>query len=407
MAIYSMDNTIQGYDWGSPTTLPLFLGKENPSGEPWAELWMGAHPKAPSMVTDPLSGEKKALNRLIAEDPMMILGAPTAKQFGGTLPFLFKILCAAKPLSIQAHPFKQKAAHGFSREESAGIPLDAPERNYKDANHKPETVIALSRFEGMCGFRRIDQIVGNIKALYPNGWEHIAGRMASEPDRVELSVFFYTFLTLESEAKAKRLRYARSKCERIVSDEPLGSELRAACLWVLRLMETYPDDIGALAPLVFNLFTLEPGQALNLAPGEPHAYLEGMAAEIMANSDNVLRGGLTSKHVDIQEFVSTLSFDCLDLDIMKPEPLENRFTAYRVNVPDYAIAKAIVSGRLTQPDRAQAPEILLCIDGTVEIVNKTGTRVTLSRGTSVFLSADEPGYELSGSGTVFKAGVPT
>lgn len=407
MAIYSMDNSVQRYDWGSTTSLPLFLGLENPSGEPWAELWMGAHPKAPSMILDTNTGEEKPLNRLIADDPMGILGASVAKQFGGTLPFLLKILCAEKPLSIQAHPLKRKAEHGFSREEFAGVPIDAPERNYKDANHKPETVIALSKFEGMCGFRQIDKIVDNVKALYPHGWEKIAGRLSSEPGRVELSVFFYTFLTLGKEARDKRLRYARSKCERIVSDEPLGSELRATCLWVLRLMSTFPHDIGALAPLVFNLFSLEPGQALNLSPGEPHAYLEGMAVEIMANSDNVLRGGLTSKHVDIQEFVTTLSFDSLDLAIMNPEPAQNRFVDYLVDVPDYSISKALITGTLSRASRSLAPEILLCTDGTVDIAGKNGSRLSLPKGASVFMTADEAGYQLSGHGTVFKASVPT
>ncbi|MBU0926278.1 MAG: mannose-6-phosphate isomerase, class I [Spirochaetes bacterium] len=406
MAIYSLKNVVQRYDWGSPTALPLILGKDNPSGEPWAELWMGAHPKAPSIAVDPSTGAEAPLDALISDAPAAALGEETAARFGGVLPFLLKILSAAKPLSIQAHPSKRKAEHGFAREEFMGIPLDAPERNYKDSNHKPETVVALTRFEGLCGFRALDDIIQNVKLLAPSDWERYAGRLARDPGRLELSVFFYTFISLADEEKKKHLNSARARSGRIVETEPAGSVTSKLFSRVLTLMEAYPDDIGALAPLILNLFELEPGQALNLAAGVPHAYLGGTAVEIMANSDNVLRGGLTHKHMDVPELVSALSFESASIEPLAPVAAPDGFSLYPCDIPDYSISKAVVDGLLRTSGRAAAPEIVLCVDGSLEISASSGASVPLPRGASVFVTADEAEYSISGGGTAFRASVP-
>jgi len=407
MALYLLENTVQKYDWGSPVELPRFLGRDNPSGEPWAELWMGAHPKAPSITVDPATGTKTPLDRLISDDPARTLGPPVAARFGNTLPFLFKILSAAKPLSIQAHPSKRKAEHGFAREEFSGIPINAPERNYKDPNHKPETVVALSRFEGLCGFRPIDEIVDNVKALSPNDWQHFVGRLAHDPGKLELSVFFHSMISQKGDVIVKRLEYSRARSERIVASEPPDSPKSALFAWVLRLLDAYPGDVGALAPLILNLFALEPGQALNLSAGQAHAYLRGTAAEIMANSDNVLRGGLTQKHMDVPEFISALSFDSLAINPVEAGEPKDGFCSYHCDVPDYAIAKASVSGRLETVRRPSVPEILLCTTGALELSSSGGRSIPLPRGSSVFVTADEKRYTLEGEGTVFRASVPS
>jgi len=406
MAIYRLKNSIQKYDWGSPTALPLLLGMENPTGEPWAELWMGAHPKAPSLAVDPVTGTEEPLDRLIARDPARTLGAPTASRFGGSMPFLLKILSASRPLSIQAHPSKLKAERGFAQEEQKGIPIDAPERNYKDANHKPETVVALTEFEGLCGFRRIDEILKNVEALAQGQFERFAGRLARDPGKLELSVFFYTFISMADDAKAELLGFARDRSRAIVASEPPDSPTGGTFSWVLRLMDAYPGDVGALAPLILNLFKLKPGQALNLSAGEAHAYLRGTAVEIMANSDNVLRGGLTSKHMDVPEFISSLNFDSVTVEAMEAGAPADGFSPYRCDVPDYFIAKADVDGALTTSRRVQSPEILLCTEGSLRIVGADGSGSPLDRGSSVFVTADEGDYSLSGNGTVFRAGVP-
>lgn len=407
MSLYLLENIVQKYEWGSSVELPRLLGMDNPSGEPWAELWMGAHPKAPSIAVDPATGARTPLDRLIAAAPSALLGDPVADRFNDTLPFLFKILSAAKPLSIQAHPSKRKAEHGFAREEFAGIPIDAPERNYKDANHKPETVVAITPFEGLCGFRPIDEIVANIKLLAPQDWQRLAGRLAADPGKLELSVFFHAMISQTGDVIHKQLEYTLARSKRIIASEPRNSRTGALFSWVLKLLESYPGDVGALAPLVLNLFRLEPGQALNLSAGQPHAYLVGTAAEIMANSDNVLRGGLTSKHRDVPEFISALDFDSSVIKPVVAKKAKNGFSAYRCDVPDYTIAKAVLAGSLGIAGRPNVPEILLCTEGTLTLVSATGRRTSLPKGASVFIAADERSYALEGNGTVFRASVPS
>lgn len=411
MAIYPLDNTIQKYPWGDKVLMPGFMGRSNPGNDPWAELWMGAHPKAPSMALCP-DGYRLGLDKLVESDPLGMLGREAEKCFAGKLPFLFKLLSAGMPLSIQAHPSKLKAQRGFAKEQEAGIPLDAPERNYRDANHKPETVVALTRFDGICGFRPIDEIIGNIKLASGTRWRNYAGRLAADPGRLELSVLFYNMVSLKEQNKATVLNATRIRAERLVQEEAPGSAVAATFGWILKLMDEYPGDIGALAPLLLNLFTLEPGQALFLAAGEPHAYLGGLAAEIMANSDNVLRGGLTSKHIDIPELISVLNFDSHPINILKAKPGPDGFSSYPVHCDDFMISRARPQGSLAVVDRPKSPEILLCTDGQLEISlppgrqGKAGQAVGLNKGESLFIPASETTYRIEGSGELFKASVP-
>jgi len=406
MPIYALDNTIQKYAWGSATDLPAFLGLDNQAGEPWAELWMGAHPKAPSVAIDTLTGTRKPLDALIAEDPAMMLGLQTAERFGNQLPFLLKVLTASKPLSIQAHPSKRRAEHGFAREEAAGIPLGAPERNYKDANHKPETIVAITPFRGLCGFRPIDSIIRNVRLLSDRNWERSLRRLVNDPGKLELSVFLYSFFSTLSEQHDRKFRYIRLRSERIVRDEGRDSPTGRIFATVLQLMDEYPGDMGSLAPLVLNLFELQPGQGLNLMAGDAHAYLSGMGVEVMANSDNVLRGGLTHKHVDILELFSVLGFDSYEINPVIARPGLDGFLDYRCDVPDYALDRAIIRGRLNVRSRPPVPEILLCTDGAVSVRTSPGATVAMPRGASVFIPALERDYELAGDGEVFRASVP-
>ncbi|MFH2115692.1 MAG: mannose-6-phosphate isomerase, class I, partial [Spirochaetota bacterium] len=408
---YPLDNTIQKYPWGDKLLMPGFLGKSNPGNEPWAELWMGAHPKAPSMALCP-DGSSMGLDKLIEKDPPGMLGIGAVERFAGKLPFLFKVLSAGMPLSIQAHPSKLKAQRGFAKEQEAGIPLDAPERNYRDDNHKPETVVALTRFDGLCGFRPIDEIILNIKLASGARWRNYAGRLAADPGKLELSVLFYNMVSLKGQNKAYVLKATRLRGERIVQEEPPGSSIATIFNWILKLMDEYPGDIGALAPLLLNLFTLEPGQALFLAAGEPHAYLGGLAAEIMANSDNVLRGGLTSKHIDIPELISVLNFDSHPIGILDAKPGPDGFSSYPVRCDDFMISRARPKGSLMVEDRPESPEILLCTDGQLEISllpgkqSKNGQAVVLKKGESAFIPASETTYQIEGQGELFKAAVP-
>lgn len=411
MAIYPLDNTIQKYTWGDKRFMPDFMGKDNPANEPWAELWMGAHPKAPSIALCP-DGSRLRLDELIETDPAGMLGSTAIERFAGKLPFLFKILSAGKPLSIQAHPSRTKAQRGFAKEQEAGIPLDAPERNYRDANHKPETVVALTRFDGMCGFRPLDEIIENIKLASGTRWRSYAGRLAADPGRLELSVLFYNVVSLKDQNKASVLNATRLRGERILQAEAPGSSIAATFRWILKLMDEYPGDIGALAPLLLNLFTLEPGQALFLAAGEPHAYLGGLAAEIMANSDNVLRGGLTSKYIDIPELISVLNFDSHPIDILEAKPGPNGFSSYPVRCEDFMISRARPQDRIAVTARPQAPEILLCTEGEFEVQvpqdgqNPQEQAAAIKKGESLFIPASETSYQITGQGELFRAGLP-
>jgi mannose-6-phosphate isomerase len=341
-----------------------------------------------------------------------MLGKDVSKRFGGKLPFLFKLLAAGMPLSIQAHPSRLKAQRGYAKEQEAGIPLDAPERNYRDANHKPETVVALTRFDGICGFRPIDEIISNIKLASGARWRNYVGRLSADPGRLELSVLFYNMVSLRDQNKATVLNVTRMRGERIVREEAPGSAVSATFSWVLKLMDEYPGDIGALAPLLLNLFTLEPGQALFLAAGEPHAYLGGLAAEIMANSDNVLRGGLTSKHIDIPELISVLNFDSHPIDILEARPEQNGFNTFPVRCDDFMISWARPEGCLAVADRPAGPEILLCTEGKLTLNLPPGKRdqepqaVVLNKGDAAFIPASETAYRIEGAGALYKAAVP-
>jgi len=403
MRVYSLENPVQRYDWGSPDGLASALGVPNPEGGPVAELWMGAHPKAPSLAL--VEGRRVALDALVAAEPEAVLGPASVARFGPALPFLFKALSAGAPLSIQAHPAKRKAERGFERENLAGIPRDAPERNYRDANHKPEMAVALTRFEGLCGFRPVEEIVENIRLLSPDGHSRIAGRLERNPGRVELSVLFYSTISAPEEDKQAALARVRPRVERLLAEGGLGPAREKALRWAKRLFELFPGDIGALAPLLLNLVALEPGEAVFIGAGELHAYLEGTALEIMANSDNVIRGGLTRKHVDVPELISVLTFSPATPVVFGPERVSESEELYPAFAPDFQLSR--LRPRRGSPLRRSplGPEILLCGEGAFAI-REGGGAVELSRGASAFVRADAEEYEIEGEGTLFAASVP-
>ncbi|MDR0998871.1 MAG: mannose-6-phosphate isomerase, class I, partial [Treponema sp.] len=277
-AFYKLQNTVKHYEWGSPVHIPALLGADNSRGLPWAELWMGVHPGGPSRIGGITLGD------LIAANPERYLGKPAAKDFGG-LPFLFKLLAAARPLSIQAHPNPEQAREGWERENGKGIPLDAPNRNYKDACHKPEILCALNPFTAMCGFRHPEEIGVLLAQCFDGaspslrgGIEPLYSALAGEEP---LKAFFNALFALPQETLEELSAYAR--------DTALpGGEGDL----VSRFAGLHPGDPGIIAPIYLNLLQLMPGEAIYLPAGVLHAYVHGFAVELMANSDNVLRGGL-------------------------------------------------------------------------------------------------------------------
>ena len=301
MEVARLNNRIQEFAWGSESYLPQLLGYENPEQKPQAELWMGVHPLGESYACGP----NVPLSRYLQE-------GQAAENAQNNLPFLFKVLAAKQPLSIQVHPNRAQAEAGFLRENREGIASGAPNRNYKDPNHKPEIALALTPFWALCGFRPIDQIRQNFGPL--------ESRYIQFDDHQS---FFSSLMQLEREPKEMLLQAAR---------QSLGQYAPEISLWLERLLQAYPNDLGTLAPLYLHLFCLKPGEAIYLGAGILHAYLEGSAMELMSNSDNVLRGGLTAKHKDLAELMNTVIFEEFPMRIIE----EREMDLYRSYYPTTA-----------------------------------------------------------------------
>jgi mannose-6-phosphate isomerase len=367
-------NTPRDYAWGSTSAIADLLGTEA-SGGPEAELWLGAHPGSPS--------------RLAHGDGSLI------DVVEGRLPFLLKVLAAASPLSLQAHPTMDQAEAGFARENALGIPLDAPDRNYKDAFHKPELIYALSDgFRALCGFRRAHAIASTIERL-----------IGAAPGDPALNGFSDRLGTDDD---------IRATFEWLVSGGDDVDELVAAIVdaasgleganftLVGELAAAYPGDPGIAVSLMLNLVTLRRGEVLYLPAGNIHAYVEGLGIELMAASDNVLRGGLTPKHIDVPELLSVLDFTPVPVPYLEPVELPGGIALYRPGVPDFALA--VVQGPVDGADYPLAGDsIVLCTAGSFTLSGATGS-TALTRGEALFVSAEEKALAISGDGSLFVAG---
>ncbi len=392
-----LENPILNYAWGSRTAIADLLGRAAPTDLPEAELWIGAHPKAPSRIVAPAG--LGTLDRAIQENPVGILGHEVCDRFGNELPFLLKVLAAEEPLSIQAHPSHEQARRGWERENAEGVPLDAPRRNYRDPNHKPELVSALSSFTALKGFRPLDEIA---RSLEPVARPEIApelGRLAREHNPLALRALFARLMTLDPEEQGTVLRRATSEAARRRRTDLVWE-------WVARLMKHYPGDVSTLAPLYLNLITLAPGEALFLPAGELHAYLEGTAIEIMANSDNVLRGGLTPKHVDVPELLATLLFEGSDPEVLKPLDAGPGERAYRTPAREFELAFLTAEPEHPfTPSPGRGVEILLGLAGDTRVC-VGGETTPLGPGRSVAVPATLASYVIEGDGRVCRARVP-
>ncbi|MDR2717371.1 MAG: mannose-6-phosphate isomerase, class I [Treponema sp.] len=394
---YKLRNQIKHYDWGSPDFIPRLMGFAN-NGEPCAELWMGSHAGSPSLVSLP-SGEM-SLGEFIARDPRRYLGEKTAERYG-VLPFLLKLIAAEKPLSIQVHPNLTQARKGFERENKIALAHDAPHRNYRDSNHKPEIICALTPFTGMCGFRSPDEI-RRLFALFLDS--------ASAPVREGFAPL------LQSLETPNPITALRNFLEILFNFSPavknaltefiLSVNGAKNCEWELmrNFARLYPGDPAVIAPLYLNVFRLEPGEAFFLKAGVLHAYIQGFGVELMANSDNVLRGGLTSKHIDIPELMKALDFNPLKPQINKPE---TNFSCFTYPAPCEEFSLTVMRGTggvVSLPEAfAQSASIGIVTEGEVSV---SGT--VLKQGESAFFPAagDTPPLILQGHFTLYIASVP-
>ncbi|WP_082566100.1 mannose-6-phosphate isomerase, class I [Arthrobacter sp. Soil782] len=399
--MYQLDNPLRPYTWGSTTAIAELLGR-TPSGGPEAELWIGAHPDSPSTVLG--HGDTgTSLDALIDSDPDRTLGAPTRKAFGDRLPFLMKVLAAAAPLSLQVHPSPEQAQEGFTRENAAAVPQDAPHRNYRDAFSKPELIFALTDFDALCGFRApseaariftglvdlLEQQQGSAPAILGS----VVADLGIPDESAALLEAFTRLLTGGAETRTAVERVVEALDKGLPdSADPL---VAAAAATVLQLNGHHESDPGVLVALLLNRVTLQPGQALYLPAGNVHAYLEGLGIEVMASSDNVLRGGLTTKHVDTGELLKTVEFAPLALPLLDPEstplgqelycPPFDEFQLQRLELP---VSFGDDAASADIPIAQNGPTVVLVVSGTVVLDSPKGDLI-LHRGQSAFIPANE------------------
>lgn len=405
-----LDGVVRPYAWGSRTSLASLRGLPTPSAHPEAELWFGAHPAAPAMAHDGASSA--TLLDVIEADPEGQLGAHCVHRYGGRLPFLLKVLAAEEPLSLQAHPSLEQAKDGFARENARGVELTASDRNYRDDNHKPELVVALTDFDALAGFRNIEDTVELLKVLQVPELDRHLGMLAGQPDSQGLRALFTTWITLPESALSTLIPAVLSGAIRYL--ESGETRFSAEARTVLEIGENYPTDPGVLAVLLLNRVSLSPGQGLFLPAGNLHAYLWGTAVEVMANSDNVLRGGLTPKHVDVPELLRVLDFSPVSVaDIAPTMHTLNAELIYQTPATEFRLSKVELDGTgMRRPSSilfdVPGPQILLCTSGSIELRGPS-THLVVPQGSAVWLGDDDPDivvHAASAHSTFFRGLVP-
>ncbi|WP_102142812.1 mannose-6-phosphate isomerase, class I [Mycobacterium hubeiense] len=388
--MHLLRGAVRTYAWGSRTAIAEFTGRKSPTAHPEAELWFGAHPGDPAFLqTD--DGEESLLE-VLHEDPEGQLGNVALARFGDTLPFLVKVLAADEPLSLQAHPSAEQAAEGYAREDKLGIPVTAPTRNYRDRSHKPELLVALGPFEALAGFRPVARTVELMRALAVTDLDPYVGLLADQSDADGLRALFTTWITapqpdldvLVPAVLDGAIHYIRSGKKKFAAEAKT----------VLELGERYPGDAGVLAALLLNRISLKPGEGIYLGAGNLHAYLHGVGVEVMANSDNVLRGGLTPKHVDVPELLRVLDFTPTPEGDLRPETVTDGMELiYQTPAPEFAVSVLTIEGEqlgheIDAPARHDGPQILLCTEGSTVVHAKSST-LTLERGSAAWVAADD------------------
>ena len=385
--MWQLQSNVRHYDWGHESIIPELLGIEA-DGKPWAELWLGAHPDEPSVVPD-----GRGLDEAIAAEPERLLGAASRRRFGDHLPFLMKVLAAGSPLSLQAHPTKAQAEAGFAAEEEAGVGRDDPTRTYKDPNHKPEILCALTPVEALCGFRPVEESLHCLAKLQLAELKPTIAALA----RGGLKVAIPQLLALSGKRRQSLVAAVAERAGSFVAaNDP---EFVNTYRWAARLAEKYPGDPGVVISMMCNHLTLAPGEAVFLPAGNLHAYLSGSGVELMASSDNVLRGGLTAKHIDLAALVEVLDFTDGKVPVLRPV-LGPGGLRYPVPIDDFDLTRVDLGA---QPGElvSSGPQILLCIEH-VATVECGGEQAVLRPGAAVFVPAGET-VRASGPAVLYRA----
>lgn len=378
--MFAIVNTPRTYSWGSKSAIAGVL-KVAPTGEPEAELWLGDHPGSPARV--------KATGESLVE-----WGNRHSERFGGRpLPFLLKLLAADSPLSIQAHPTREQAQAGWDRENAAGIALDSPRRSYRDANHKPEVLIALTEFTALCGFRPAAER-NRILTFLVESKVHESDTFRDRCDRGLRDAVEWL---LRREGGVDAFLSALTTLPATPGDPDIADAIRVA----RSLAAQFPGDAGAAVSLLLNHVVLQPGEALYLPAGNIHAYLHGTGIEVMAASDNVLRGGLTTKHVDVTELLAVLDFRELAEPRLSPT-VSDTVKTFDPGIEDFVVTDITAHGR--SEVSLAGPAVALVIDGDVTLTANTEFRTV--RGDAIFLEAGETITSVTGYGRIVVARSP-
>ncbi len=397
MPVFRLHNPIQKYEWGSHDYIQELIGVSDDIGIPYAELWIGAHPKASSVLT----ALDSSLYELITGQGTLWLGSRCRNCGYDQLPFLLKILASAKPLSIQIHPDLISAQEGFVRENALGIAVDHPRRNYRDANHKPELLLALTEFYALCGFREYHEIASWLAVIFENLSIPPMQNFIREPSAANLRSILVYILSA-ADRKQTLIDTYLSRISQVSERDPNGSQILD---WSLRIADSFPADIGVMSPILLNLIKLDPDQAIYLSPGVIHSYLEGAGAEIMANSDNVLRCALTPKHVDIDELTRVASFTPYRPRVIHPERLNRWESVYHAPVNEFRLSMIDLSCDQYLLPVNDLPHILMCLDGGIDIAD-TDSVTSLNRGEAAYLTPTTTNLRLEGKGRALHATLP-
>ena len=388
----------QSYDWGSTTAIPEMLGLES-DGAPWAEQWYGAHPAGPTRLAD-----GRSLAALLASDPGRLLGEDVVRRFGPQLPFLLKVIAPDRALSLQVHPSLDQAVRGFERENTAGLAPDSPVRNFKDPNHKPEMVLALTRFEAVAGFRaprRAAEVLGGLDSPLAR---RMRRTLRLNPTRFGIRQAFTELVSTDTRPQAAEMAELVAEISQRLAEG--RSPSRRVDANVVEMARAFPHDPGIAAALLLNPVTLRRGEALFVPAGSVHAYISGLGVEVMASSDNVLRAGLTTKHVDVPAMLACVDYVAAPPVRPAPEYLSRATRAYYAPVDDFELLVTTVvpqDGRVPVPGRG--PRILLGLEGTTTVTTSAGG-AELSRGRALFVGADERALAVEGEGSLVQADVP-
>jgi mannose-6-phosphate isomerase len=391
-----LEPVIQAYAWGSHTAIAELQGRPGPTAQPEAELWMGAHPSAPSGVQRPAG--HTTLDLVIAADPEGELGQQSAARFTGRLPFLLKVLAVAKALSIQVHPSREQAEAGYRAENERGLAPGDKSRNYVDDWPKPEILCALTRFEVLAGMRTTADAAALLRALGVAELAPLAADLEAAANPAVLTETLATILSWPADGRAALVESVAAACGRLAAD---GGPYAGACAAIVRVAADHPGDLGIVASLLLRYEVLQPGEAVFLPAGGLHAYLLGTGVELLANSDNVVRAGLTPKHIDIPELLK-LTDPAVRVPVIEPRALGGGVFRYDSPAPEFRLYRAeLGAAGVALP--GGAARVVLCTDGTVQLRAAAGGALKIARGESGYISAADGEATATGPGTLFIA----